>query len=454
MHEEPYIFTNMDPKKWKQAIEELSTFRRDFYNLYQKDKIATAKVVSMSGGHLDTRRGQKNNLATVLNNGDPRVRDKRVVFVFNDGSEYVDSFGRTYPELSLNTTNPNTKGAVYMPIQMNNGDIFPLRVSIENLNRPAAELLYTIYTDRMSKKILLNDVMSEAWISDYIKTHDFGDQIFFMKKLFDYVSNSELTPTFSEVLNMLVYEHEQVTKMHAFRFDVKNNLLKLGNEVDGIITTESYSMQDIESNKEKIIDWFVENKRFNVQRSRTSDPNYVNLFVENKIVHTNAFTHRQTGTPFIQPSVRMSVINSPSEYAKEVKEEKPPLLVLESVKEGEVGDIVMESVKDELIKNEIAKSEESAAADEVVRDLNSTMSVEETEAQLNAAMLASLVEEKVTPETEEKAVEEKIKRETLPPQNNNEPAWMLDMDALDDLDDIDGGIDTSNLEDDDQTPCK
>lgn len=454
MHEEPYIFTNMDPKKWKQAIEELSTFRRDFYNLYQKDKIATAKVVSMSGGHLDTRRGQKNNLATVLNNGDPRVRDKRVVFVFNDGSEYVDSFGRTYPELSLNTTNPNTKGAVYMPIQMNNGDIFPLRVSIENLNRPAAELLYTIYTDRMSKKILLNDVMSEAWISDYIKTHDFGDQIFFMKKLFDYVSNSKLTPTFSEVLNMLVYEHEQVTKMHAFRFDVKNNLLKLGNEVDGIITTESYSMQDIESNKEKIIDWFVENKRFNVQRSRTSDPNYVNLFVENKIVHTNAFTHRQTGTPFIQPSVRMSVINSPSEYAKEVKEEKPPLLVLESVEEGEVGDIIMESVKDELIKNEIAKSEESAAADEVVTDLNSTMSVEETEAQLNAAMLASLVEEKVTPETEEKAVEEKIKRETLPPQNNSEPAWMLDMEALDDLDDIDGGIDTSNLEDDDQTPCK
>jgi len=275
-----------------------------------------------------------------------------------------------------------------------------------------------------------------------------------MKKLFDYVSNSKLTPTFSEVLNMLVYEHEQVTKMHAFRFDVKNNLLKLGNEVDGIITTESYSMQDIESNKEKIIDWFVENKRFNVQRSRTSDPNYVNLFVENKIVHTNAFTHRQTGTPFIQPSVRMSVINSPSEYAKEVKEEKPPLLVLESVEEGEVGDIIMESVKDELIKNEIAKSEESAAADEVVTDLNSTMSVEETEAQLNAAMLASLVEEKVTPETEEKAVEEKIKRETLPPQNNSEPAWMLDMEALDDLDDIDGGIDTSNLEDDDQTPCK
>jgi len=147
-------------------------------------------------------------------------------------------FGRTYPELSLNTTNPNTKGAVYMPIQMNNGDIFPLRVSIENLNRPAAELLYTIYTDRMSKKILLNDVMSESWINDYIKTRDFGDQAEFMQNLFDYVSNSELTPTFSEVLNMLVYEHEQVTKMHEFRFDVKNNLLKLGNEVDGIITTE------------------------------------------------------------------------------------------------------------------------------------------------------------------------------------------------------------------------
>ena len=454
MHEEPYIFTNMDPKKWKQAIEELSTFRRDFYNLYQKDKIATAKVVSMSGGHLDTRKGQKNNLATVLNNGDPRVRDKRVVFVFNDGSEYVDSFGRTYPELSLNTTNPNTKGAVYMPIQMNNGDIFPLRVSIENLNRPVAELLYTIYTDRMSKKILLNDVMSESWISDYIKTHDFGDQIFFMKKLFDYVSNSKLTPTFSEVLNMLVYEHEQVTKMHAFRFDVKNNLLKLGNEIDGVITTDSYSMQDIENNKEKIIDWFVENKRFNVQRSRTSDPNYVSLFVENTVVHTNAFTHRQTGTPFIQPSVRMSVINSPDEYAKEIKEEKPPLLVLESIEEGDVGDIIMESVKDELIKNEIAKSEESAAADKVVTDLNSTMSVEETEAQLNAAMLASLVEEKVTPEIEEKVVEEKVKRETLPPQNNSEPAWMLDMEALDDLDDIDSGIDTSNLEDDDQTPCK
>jgi len=443
MHEEPYIFSNMDPKKWDQAMQELKDFRRDFYNLYQQDKQATAKIEAMSGGHLDTRKGQKNNLATVLNNGDPRVRDQKVIFVFNDGSEYVDAFGRTYPELSLYATNPDTKGAVYMPIQMNNGSIFPLRVSIENLNRPVAELLYTIYTDRMSKKILLNDIVSEAWVNDYIKTRDFGDQADFMQNLFSYISNSELTPTFSELLNMLVYEHDQVTELYMFRFDVKNNLLKLGED--------SYSMQDIENNKEKIIDWFVENKRFNVQRSRTSDPNYVDLFVENLVVNTNAFTHRATGSPFIQPSIRMSVINSPAEYAKEVKEEKPPILELQSVEDDDAGEILMESVKQEMIQDGITKAEESEVADEIVTNLNTTMSAEETEAAINAAMFASLVEEQITPEIDDIAEEVEVKRESLPEQDNNEPSWMNDLEALDD---IDNDIDMSNLEEDDQTPCK
>jgi len=451
MHEEPYIFSNMDPSKWDQAMQELKDFRRDFYNLYQKDKQATAKIEAMSGGHLDTRKGQKNNLATVLNNGDPRVRDQKVIFVFNDGSEYVDAFGRTYPELSLYATNPDTKGAVYMPIRMNNGSIFPLRVSIENLNRPVAELLYTIYTDRISKKILLNDIVSEAWINDYIKTRDFGDQAEFMQSLFSYISNSELTPTFSELLNMLVYENDQITDKHMFRFDVKNNLLKIANETEGIISVESYSAQDIENNKEKIIDWFVENKRFNVQRSRTSDPNYVDLLVENLVVNTSAFTHRATGSPFIQPSIRMSVINSPTEYAKEVKEEKPPILELQSVEDDDAGEILMESVKQEMIEDGITKAEESEAADEIVTDLNTTMSVEETEAAINAAMFASLVEEQVTPEIDDIVEEVEVKRESLPEQDNNEPSWMNDLEALDD---IDSDIDMSNLEEDDQTPCK
>ena len=449
MHEEAYIFTNMDPSKWEQAVQELKDFRRDFYNLYQAGKQATAKVEAMSGGHLDTRKGQKNNLGTVLNNGDPRVRDKKVVFVFNDGSEYIDAFGRTYPALSLNTTNPETKGAVYMPIQMNNGSIFPLRVSIENLNRPVAEFLYTIFTDRMSKKILLNDIVNEEWVNEYIKTHTFGEQEAFMQNLFSYINDSELTPTFSEVLNMLVYEHDQITESYMFRFDVKNNLLKLG--------ADAYSMQDIENNKEKIIDWLVENKRFNVQRSRTSDPNYVSLFVENLIVNTNAFTHRATGTPFIQPSIRMSVINSPSEYVKEIKDEKPPLLTLESVEDDDTGEILMESVKDKMIKNKITEIEESEVADEIVTDLNSNMSEEETEAAINAAMFESLVEKQVvsdpegdaTLDFEESLVEDK--RESMPEQNNNEPSWMDDLDALDD---IDSDIDTSSLEDDDQTKCK
>ncbi len=447
MHEEPYIFSNMDPSKWDQAMQELKDFRRDFYNLYKKDKQATAKIEAMSGGHLDTRKGQKNNLATVLNNGDPRVRDQKVIFVFNDGSEYVDAFGRTYPELSLYPTNPDTKGAVYMPIQMNNGSIFPLRVSIENLNRPVAELLYTIYTDRMSKKILLNDIVSEAWVNDYIKTRDFGDQADFMQNLFSYISNSELTPTFSELLNMLVYEHDQVTEPYMFRFDVKNNLLKLGQDYG----ENPYSMQDIENNKEKIIDWFVENKRFNVQRSRTSDPNYVDLFVENLVVNTNAFTHRATGSPFIQPSIRMSVINSPAEYAKEVKEEKPPILELQSVEDDDAGEILMESVKQEMIQDGITKAEESEVADEIVTNLNTTMSAEETEAAINAAMFASLVEEQITPEIDDIAEEVEVKRESLPEQDNNEPSWMNDLEALDD---IDNDIDMSNLEEDDQTPCK
>jgi hypothetical protein len=147
----------------------------------------------------------------------------------------------------------------------------------------------------------------------------------------------------------------------------------------------------------------------------------------------------------------MSVINSPAEYAKEVKEEKPPILELQSVEDDDAGEILMESVKQEMIQDGITKAEESEVADEIVTDLNTTMSVEETEAAINAAMFASLVEEKITPEIDDIAEEVEVKRESLPEQDNNEPSWMNDLEALDD---IDSDIDMSNLEEDDQTPCK
>ena len=76
----------------------------------------------------------------------------------------------------------------------------------------------------------------------------------------------------------------------------------------------------MESKKEEIIDWIVENKRYNINRQRLNSKDnfrYNNWLIANKIVHTNIFANPETTGAFVQPTLRFGPLIENVESAPE-----------------------------------------------------------------------------------------------------------------------------------------
>jgi len=368
VHNTGYVKTNMNPKEEVQIEEtaKIKKYRRDLYNTLKEGKVATSVVTEMLMGHLNSVKNAEYPIDLVVNGG--KFGTKQPVFVISDGQNYLDENGMPAKDIPFNSIE-KFKGAVYFKLPAANGQTFPARASIANMHRETAELIYDIYKARMDQLIALTTKLTQETVDSM---PDKGVIKSYKKYLSDMIKDENVeTPTFADVINMLIYDSSKKTPIIFRPFTDK----KGQNKQSLTLATTKYTYDQMESKKEEIIDWIVENKRYNINRQRLNSKDnfrYNNWLIANKIVHTNIFANPETTGAFVQPTLRFGPLIENVQSAPEApvtpkaptknsfagmtvaKEETVPESFTKAIAESEKG-----SNKAELSKIVEAKEEES-----------------------------------------------------------------------------------------------
>ena len=300
VHNTRYVKTNMNPKEEVQAEEtaKIKKYRKDLYNTLKEGKAATSVVTEMLMGHLNSVKNAEYSIDLVVNGG--KLGTKQPIFVISDGQNYLDENGVPAKDIPFNSIE-KFKGAVYFKLPAANGQMFPARASIANMHRETAELIYDIYKARMDQQIALTTKLTQETVDSM---PDKGVMKSYKKYLSDMIKDENVeTPTFADVLNMLIYDSSKKTPIIFRPFTDK----KGQNKQSLTLATTKYTYDQMESKKEEIIDWIVENKRYNINRQRLNSKDnfrYNNWLIANKIVHTNIFANPETTGAFVQPTLR------------------------------------------------------------------------------------------------------------------------------------------------------
>ena len=300
VHNTRYVKTNMNPKEEVQAEEtaKIKKYRKDLYNTLKEGKAATSVVTEMLMGHLNSVKNAEYSIDLVINGG--KLGTKQPIFVISDGQNYLDENGVPAKDIPFNSIE-KFKGAVYFKLPAANGQMFPARASIANMHRETAELIYDIYKARMDQLIALTTKLTQETVDSMPDT---GVMKSYKKYLSDMIKDENVeTPTFADVLNMLIYDSSKKTPIIFRPFTDK----KGQNKQSLTLATTKYTYDQMESKKEEIIDWIVENKRYNINRQRLNSKDnfrYNNWLIANKIVHTNIFANPETTGAFVQPTLR------------------------------------------------------------------------------------------------------------------------------------------------------
>lgn len=313
LHKTGYVKTNMNPIEEIQLREtaKIRKQRRDVYEAIREGKTPTSIIRDMKMGHLNTVKNAQYPIDLVLNGG--KLGTKQPVFVVSDGQNYLDENGQPAKDIYFESKQ-KFKGAVYFKLPAANGMIFPARASIRNLDRETAELLYNIYKARMDQQIALTTKLTKETVDSM---PDAGVMKSYKEYLNELIADETLeTPTFADVLNMLIYDKSKKTPIIFKPFTDK----KGQNKQTLTLATNRYTYDQMESKKEEIIDWLVENKRYNINRQRLNTKDnfkYNNWLIANKILHTNIFANPETTGAFVQPTVRFGYLVSNVESAPE-----------------------------------------------------------------------------------------------------------------------------------------
>ena len=311
VHTAAYVDTNIKPKSREIEKKIVRGLRKSIYNTLNEGKKASSVITEMSIGHLnfDPTFKSKNNISLVVNGGRPGT--KQPFLIFNDGYNYVDENGVASTDI-FTTANPKNKGAIYFKLTAANQEQFPARAFIENLHRETAEVLLAIYAGVASRQVSLKTKVSKEFIKSL---PDKGVMKFYKQYLTEMSQNSKASKRvkFTDMLNMLIYDKTKGLEI-VFTPVSKGTVLKLG--------SQSYTLAELESKKEEIIDWFVENKRYNVLKGRTNvnnDFKYNEFLIKSKILYTNIFANQNTSGSFIQPTLRFGALIKTKPKAAPVK---------------------------------------------------------------------------------------------------------------------------------------
>lgn len=302
VHTAAYVDTNIKPDNRVEEKQKIRAFRKKVYNAIIAGQNPTSIITEHTIGHLnyDATGQSKNDVSLVLNGGKPGT--KQVNLMFNDGFNYVDENG--VPEVDLLTSaNPRAKGAVYFKLPAANQETFPARVFIENLHRETAEVLLAIYAGVTNRQVSFKTRVSKEFAESLPNK---GVMKLYRQFLLDTIKESPGRLKFTDLVNMLIYDNTKGLEI-TFNPVSKTTVLKLG--------TQRYTRAELETKKEEILDWFVENKRYNISKIQANGNNnyrYNDFLIKSKILYTNIFANQSTEGAFIQPTLRFGEIIPPS----------------------------------------------------------------------------------------------------------------------------------------------
>lgn len=320
VHIADYIDSHIKLEEQEAAKEMLAELRSTIYNNYLNGIESKTYVSEMTGGHLNNvNRNAKNNLTAFLNvgkKGNPTVP----MFVFARNGNYVNEFGevdKDFKFLSVKSkTDENGKvvsnndGAVYIKVPMNNGEMFPLRVFTNELNKDLSLLVWNLVNGMFKKdNPNFNDEISEfERLKDPANDEIYRD----LAGVLDTMLESK-NPTYNQVLDLLIYKGKKTINSKAPTFHYSNGKLTLGEK--------SYTAKEWTTSKQEIVSYLMANKRthVNAKYMNSKTQNAYNLFLaKHNLVYTNAFTNSSTRSPFVQPTIRFAPIGAK-------KEERAPL---------------------------------------------------------------------------------------------------------------------------------
>ena len=310
VHLPSYIEQHIKEKEHEEARRLLADLRKTVYTNYVKGIESRSVITDMTGGHLNNvNKTAKNNINTVLNlrrPGNPIVPQ----FIFARNGNYINEHGEVDTDLQFLSVKPkldeegnaisNNDGAVYVKVPMNNGEIFPLRVFTSDLNKDLAALVYQLYA-----QVLKGDSLNSE-ISRYELLQNSEQEIYKdLAKILDEIKEAE-APTYNQILDILVYKGKKTINSKAPTLHYSNGTLYLGDK--------TYTAKEWGTQKDEIIEYLMGNMRshVNVGYMNSKTQNAYNTFLTtHKLVYTNAFANKDTGSIFVQPTVRFSPINAP-----------------------------------------------------------------------------------------------------------------------------------------------
>lgn len=221
---------------------------------------------------------------------------KNLGFVNSDGKlEFLDGTKDPYFRTSKGI------GELYMLVPKANGDMFPLKLNIQKIQKVEADLLAKLYelrinNDTVDRQTTLLEVEDKAFVEE-VKT-TFAEQI----KLIGKPANDI---EIKDIVDFFIWDLSKSTKSQVKFTETKvkgESQFLYGNpKIDGKVISKPEDF-----NVEEFSQWLQDNKRYNInmkpKKGSTTNAtiktnnNYLSHLLNNKIVNTNAVVGEHTPT--------------------------------------------------------------------------------------------------------------------------------------------------------------
>ena len=313
IHRLDYVDDHIKEDDQKVARELIMRDRTKIYRNFLAGQKTKSKILNMTGGHLVTERGVRNNPAEFETNS--RTNGVPKIF-FAANTSYIDESNQKAFVKEQYIADPELNGAIFMSLPMLNGNNFPLRLYVSDISKATASLIYAIYGEAL---VAHNGNISKAMsIESFNTIKDRVDNLEDNPMLKDFISlvesimpSENVGPTYKQMLDLLMFQGAKTKTKASPTIVVGKGKLRIGNLE---ITRDNYR-----ANRDQVIDWIIKNKRHHVSKSyvnaKIKDSAYNNWLFKHGIVFTDAVT-TDNGTSFIQPTVRYAPLKSETPTAE------------------------------------------------------------------------------------------------------------------------------------------
>jgi len=298
----------------------MTSNRKDILERLMKGEVVTSEVVDKSNGSIQNG-NTLNPIQNILFDTDNKDISLSVRHSNGNFAVGMDEDGNlTYDDdLGLYESSSSPKGAIFAKVKTANGESFPLRLFVDNINKYEAELIYMIYNKIIGgtnpSLQLSNEKLSD--IVDYLNTvketatnREDKAAVNRVTEILGLLPNKK-DSSLVDLLNFLVYEgkHEDgntknPTKypLYSENFKVHFGKMSMGKKHTPVV-------------KEQFINWLLENKIRNVDFKRINDIKYKNHLLNNNMLKSNAIIGDE-GPVFAQPTITIKQTNSSSTSGK------------------------------------------------------------------------------------------------------------------------------------------